>query len=184
MITTLLLAAGSGRRFGSQKLMAKLPDGRSVIAASMENLASGSDRILAVVGADAELDDTLQALGCTVVRNPRADEGMGTSIAAGVAASAEADGWLVALGDMPYVNSRTVAAVKASMRFGGIVVPQFAGRNGHPVGFGRDFREALLALHGDSGARVLMDRHARQVMTLPVADEGILRDIDLPSDIR
>ena len=184
MITTLLLAAGSGRRFGSQKLLAKLPDGRSVIAAAVENLAGCSDRIVAVVGADDALANTLRALGCKVVQNPRADEGMGTSIAAGIAASVESDGWLIALGDMPYVNSQTVAAVKATMRPGGIVVPQCAGRNGHPVGFGSAYREELLALLGDTGARLLLDRHAQTVVHVPVLDEGILRDIDLPSDIR
>ncbi len=184
MITTVLLAAGFARRFGSQKLLARLPGGESVIAASVGNLRPHSDRLIVVTGADPALDDVLHGLDCTIVKNPRAEEGMGASIAAGIAASRDSDGWLIALADMPFLQPNSVAAVKNALSPGSIVVPACRGRQGHPVGFGSAFGDALAALQGDRGARALLALHPDCVKVLEVADEGILRDIDLPTDLR
>lgn len=183
MITTLLLAAGRGRRFGSQKLLARLADGRSVIAASVANLRVDRERLLVVTRNDPSLLEELAALGVEVVMNDRADEGMAGSLAAGVAVSSDSKGWLIALGDMPFVNPATVAAVKACGLPSAIVVPVHLGQRGHPVFFGADYRAGLLSLRGDRGARTLFERHADGVKLIDVTDPGVLRDIDFPADI-
>jgi molybdenum cofactor cytidylyltransferase len=52
------------------------------------------------------------------------------------------------------------------------------------VGFGRDFLPALLQLGGDHGARHLVDGARDRVRSIPIDDPGILRDVDVPADLR
>ena len=186
MIACILLAAGSASRFGSQKLLARLPDGRRVVEASATNLfAAGVENVVAVARSDPELIRVLEACGSQVVINARADEGMGTSIAAGVAATPAASGWLIALGDMPSIRAETIAAVAAALDNGSnIVVPVIRGKRGHPVGFSAFYREQLQALTGDKGAREIYIAGASLVDEITVDDAGIFTDIDVPADLK
>ncbi len=185
MIVAILLAAGSAKRFGSQKLLAALPDGRCVVSASAETLLAGAGRVIAVTRRDEKLMRVLDDSGCQIVVNERADEGMGTSIAAGVRATPDADGWIVALGDMPYVRAETIAAVKAALANGAsVVVPSCAGKRGHPVGFSRAHFAALSALEGDAGARAVVMANAASVVVIETGDSGVFADIDVPADLQ
>ena len=186
MITCILLAAGSASRFGSQKLLARLADGRSVVEASVANLlAAGTGNIVAVTRRDPEMIRVLEACGCRVVINDRADEGVGTSIAAGVAASSDANGWLIVLADMPSIRAETIAAVAGALRGGArIVVPVMAGRRGHPVGFSARYGMELQALTGDTGARQILNTDAALVEEISVNDAGIFADIDTREDLQ
>src|SRR5205085_7742376 len=96
---------------------------------------------------DRALATALRDVGALVIECDRAHEGMGASLACGVASDDGADGWVVALGDMPAVAPATVAQVAATFRAGGgIVVPTYDGRDGHPVAFASSFRDQLAAL--------------------------------------
>jgi molybdenum cofactor cytidylyltransferase len=101
---------------------------------------------------------------------------MGDSIAAAVKASGAADGWLVVLGDMPFIQSSSIERVIASVE--GVTVPVSAGQYGHPVAFHRRFGPALMALSGDRGARPLFAQ--TQVREVQVDDPGVLWDVDVP----
>lgn len=184
MIVGILLAAGKSTRFGAPKLLAPLPDGRRLIEAAAQTLQNGVEQIIAVVRPDADLIAVLNALKIKVVLNERAEEGMGASIAAGVQATADATGWLIALGDMPCIRPSTIVQMTSALAHQkGIVVPQFQGRRGHPVGFAKCFQSQLLALRGDTGAKSIIEGHFAQLTTLDVDDPGIVLDIDFPHDI-
>ncbi len=184
VIAGILLAAGSARRFGSQKLLARLPDGRCVVEASAENLRAAVDRVIAVTRNDRELIQVLERCGCEVVINEQANDGMGSSIAAGVTASRDAAGWLIALGDMPFLFTATISGIVATLKLhGGIVVPTHQGQRGHPVAFSSAFAGALEILRGDTGARGLLASHPEAVALLPVEDHGVLADVDIPDDL-
>jgi molybdenum cofactor cytidylyltransferase len=125
----------------------------------------------------------LNDAGCDVVFSTDAERGMGASLAAGIEASADSEGWIVALADMPRIAVSTVEAVARTLDGGAsIVVPFYQGQRGHPVGFGSEHRDALIGLDGDTGARALLSTH--QVARLDVDDPGILRDVDTPEDLR
>ena len=105
-----------------------------------------------------------------------AQQGMGWSIAAGVAATPGAAGWLILPADLPLVRPETLQAVARALREHEVVIPFYRGQRGHPVGFGRTCREALLALQGDEGARSIVQ--AGQAMRLDVDDAGCVMDVD------
>lgn len=180
-----MLAAGSARRFGSDKLLAALPDGTPVCVAAASTLVATLPEVVAVVRPGAVmLTAALQDCGARVVVCPRADEGMGASLACGVAATPDWDGWLVALADMPCVRAATVQAVAAAVRNGApLAAPRFQGRCGHPVCFGASYREALAALTGDRGGRDLVQAASDRLCLVDCDDPGVLLDIDTPDDI-
>ena len=106
-------------------------------------------------------------------------QGMGTSIAVGVAATPGAGGWLVMPGDLPLIQPESLQAVASAMAHHQTVVPVVDGKAGHPVGFGARCREALLALRGDTGARTVLEQHPPHRLALH--DVGCILDVDTPS---
>lgn len=185
MIVGVLLAAGAGKRFGGGKLLARLADGTPVGVQAAVNLRDGVDRMVAVIREeDEDLARILAEAGCETLPFREAAQGMGASLAWGVAGSPDADGWLVALADMPWIRTETVSAVSARLRAGApVTAPVFRGRRGHPVGFGKSFRRELVSLRGDRGARDLLAREAGQIVPVDVEDDGILLDVDELSDV-
>jgi molybdenum cofactor cytidylyltransferase len=191
-IVGVLLAGGRGERFGGGKLLAPVRSaqddvvaGTPVGVAACRHLAASLPETIAVVRpGDAALVAALTSAGARVIVCERADEGMGASLACGVAATPEADGWVVALADMPWVRPATIAAVTAGLAAGAdIVTPRYEGQRGHPVGFSRRHGVALAALRGDEGARAVVPRHAATVQSIDVDDPGVLRDVDHAADL-
>jgi len=110
---------------------------------------------------------------------------MGSSLAACIAASVEASGWVVALADMPFIRPHTISGVLAALQSGApLAAPFFQGQRGHPVGFSSRFSKALLALHGDEGARQLLREHQIDLGMIECTDAGVIRDIDQLGDLQ
>jgi molybdenum cofactor cytidylyltransferase len=189
-IGVIVLAAGEGSRFrqvagaDKDKLLADCSgrDGtlRSVIEQTLANLPAALDRrVLVTTEARPQAMRMAQAYGCDIV--PIESTGMGDSIAAGVAACADADGWLIVLGDMPFILPSTIERIVAAMADDAVSVPVQNGEFGHPVGFGRSFGAGLMALTGDRGARPLFKQG--RVVEVEVDDPGVLWDIDVPESL-
>lgn len=183
-VVGILLAAGRGARFGGDKLLAPFA-GEGVGAAACRHLLMAIPRVVAVVRPDdAALAVALGAAGARVVRCANADDGMGASLACGVGATKDAAGWVIALGDMPWIQSATITRVAAAVREGArIAAPYHRGQRGHPVGFGALCYAELAALTGDQGALSVVRAHSEWITRVDVDDAGTLRDIDRPSDL-
>jgi molybdenum cofactor cytidylyltransferase len=186
----ILLAAGYSKRFGSNKLLQALPGGAPDagtpigLAAAKHLLEALPDSIAVVRPRAQKLGKILRDAGCNTVVCKNASEGMGTSLAAGVRATSDATGWIVALADMPFIRSETVRTVARAISEGAaIAAPVYRGERGHPVGFARRFLDELSSLHGDDGARQFIKQHPEWVKLLEVDDPGTVRDIDEPSDL-
>lgn len=184
-IVGLLLAAGSATRFGADKLQHVLPHGVAMAVQAARHLRSPLPRVIAVVKPGApELCSRLKAEGCEVVVCDNAAEGMGASLACAARAAGPADGYVVALADMPFVRPSTIAAVYAALAAGApLAAPYFRARRGHPVGLAGFFFEELVALRGDEGARRLLAANEGRLKKIPVGDPGAVRDIDTPEDL-
>ena len=182
-IVGILLAAGSATRFGADKLSVAMSDGRPLAVAALQALLTTVDEVVAVVRpGEGSLASALRAGGARVSACPHAHEGMGASLAWGVRAAPLAYGWVIALADMPWVRSETIAAVVAAMRAGAsAVAPECGGRRGHPVGFAAPFYSELASLAGDEGAKRVLAQHRPSLIA--TADDGILRDVDTPDDL-
>lgn len=185
MIRGILLAGGTGSRFGAQKLTHPLPDGTPIGRQSALNLLAAVDDVLVVhrPGEDAVMR-IFAGLPVTLLASERCHEGMGGSLAAAVAATADAASWIVALADMPFIQPASILAVRHALEAGAsIAVPSLEGRRGHPVGFSAAWREALSGLVGDEGARRIVAAQADVVTQVAVGDAGIFRDVDVPGDL-
>ena len=186
----VVLAAGQGARFqalageGQQKLLARCRglDGveRPVLEHTLRNLAGvPGTRVLVTRPDRPEVAELARRNGFSValVDSP----GMGDTLAAGIVAAPQASGWLVVLGDMPFIQAATCQQVLAALHDESICVPVAGQGYGHPVGFGRGFAPGLMALSGDQGARRLFA--GAKVVEIAVDDPGIYRDIDRPEDL-
>ncbi|HXE38680.1 MAG TPA: nucleotidyltransferase family protein [Azonexus sp.] len=184
-IIGILLAAGQGSRFGSDKLLHRLPDGTPLAVAAARNLRPACDRVIAILRPDSDfLAGLLTAAGCETVICPEAESGMGHSLAAGVKASPQAAGWLVALADMPFIAPASHQAVASGLSAGAsLVACEYQGRRGHPVGFAGHWFAQLAALSGDQGGKPILEAHRQDLILCPVDDPGVLRDIDRPADL-
>lgn len=184
-IVGVLLAAGSGQRFGAHKLHQPLADHTPLGVAAARSLVDALPESVAVVRpGDHVLHEAFAAMGLIVVENPVAARGMGASLAVGVRAAAGADGWLIALADMPWIRPATIRGLADRLATGAsIVVPEHAGRRGHPVGFTHRWGAELGMLSGDRGARDLIAANAGLVQRYATEDAGVLRDVDRRSDL-
>lgn len=186
-IGVIILAAGAGSRFrriagaDKDKLLADCTgrDGavRSVIEQVLVNLPASLEKRVLVTSKDRpQAIRMAQAYGCDFVELD--SPGLGDSIAAGVQACPDLDGWLIVLGDMPFILPSSIEQVAAGIHVDGISVPVLAGEYGHPVGFGRGFGPKLMALTGGRGAKALFA--GAQVVEVPVDDPGVTWDVDVP----
>ena len=189
----ILLAGGRGVRFGGDKLLSPLPAashgvsaGTPVGAASCRHLLAAISEVVVVVRpGDSLLRDAFRATGAKVIDCPRADDGMGASLACGVAAAADADGWIVALADMPWIAPISIMAVGDALEAGAeMAAPVYRGERGHPVGFAGNYGPMLAALTGDAGARSVVSARQWALRLIEVDDPGVLRDVDTLDDLR
>jgi molybdenum cofactor cytidylyltransferase len=181
----ILLAAGKGTRFGADKLLHPLADGTPMAVAAARRLGAAVPRNIAVVAdAESELAIRLAQAGLRIIPNPRAGEGMGTSIACGVAASPEASGWVIALADMPFIPEAVTRAIAAGLDKGAdIIAPVYKGQRGHPVGFSARHGPALMRLGSDTGARGIIAAHEDSLTLIETNEAGVVIDIDNPASL-
>ena len=174
-IALVLLAAGRSERFGGDKLMAEYKGKPLWTWAAMAAEEAGFQDLYIVNSPRTSIDPGNR---WQTVVNADADRGMGTSIAAGVAAAKARQRVVITLGDMPMVAPSHLRAL--AERTGPVFTRQPDGNAGCPAAFGRESFDQLRQLDGDRGARILA--HPDAVMMEPTST-GMLVDIDYKSDL-
>lgn len=184
----IVLAAGTSTRYGtSNKLLQEL-DGVPIVRHATETLVrSQVDDVSIVVGYQADqVKATVSGLDVSVCRNASYERGLSSSVRTGVRTAIESgdDAVLIALGDMPWVDSETANLLIEGYRrgVGDILVAAHDGQRGNPVLFDHRFFDALADIEGDTGGRqLLMERD--DVVLIETDDRDVLRDIDSPGDL-
>jgi molybdenum cofactor cytidylyltransferase len=181
-------AAGRSERFGGAKLVADV-DGRPMLERVIRSLVDGGvgDVVVVLAPQSAAVPALVPALALPRVRtvvNPDPGRGMFSTVLTGLA-GAEGDPILVLPGDLPFVRAKTVAAVvDEARRTGLLVVPTYRGERGHPVAIPGPLRQAVLSWDVASNLSACLKRLAPDRLELPVDDPGVLRDVDVPADLR
>ncbi len=189
-ITAILLAAGRSRRFGpDDKLMAEL-EGTPIILKTLGALSGSKCRAIHVVVApdNSPLKELLKDQPASLVANPQAEAGIGSSIATGIA-SLEDDvaGALILPGDMPWMTSafinRLIEAFVANERNRVIVPTTPEGEQRNPIIWPRSYFAELCKLSGSRGAKKLIPATPDQRLEILAPDTAIFRDIDTPAEL-
>jgi CTP:molybdopterin cytidylyltransferase MocA len=187
-ISAVLLAAGSGSRFGGRKLLAPYR-GRPLIESSLANLAQAPvDETVVVVGDDAKmLRAVCEPFGVRVVDNPDWEQGQSTSVQAGLLAlGPEVRAAVVLLADQPLVGAGAVERLVAAFEGGArVAVATYGAKRRNPVLFSRAVWPLLLEeLSGDEGARAVLRRHPDLLTEVPCDGVGDPADVDTAEDLR
>jgi molybdenum cofactor cytidylyltransferase len=186
-VVAVVLAAGRGSRMGQNKMLAPF-NNTTMLGATLDNIqAAGVDEVIVVTGHDHEmLASMLWQRNVRVVHNPDYQQGMSSSLAAGVRAAGAIDAVIVCLGDMPRVKAQVLDRMIAAfnpIEHRSIVVPTYKGEFGNPVLWGAEHFQRLTSLQGDKGARALIAGLKAEATEVDVDDEGILRDADTPEEL-
>ena len=180
-IGALLLAAGFSNRFGGIKLLARLNNGSTVFAQTLNRLSAAVEEVVIITRPD--LVSALEADESQIQPFDHADQGMGASLAFGMKFTKHWDACIVCLSDMPFVRSATYSLLIESADKDRIVIPKFNGTRGNPVVFGCKYFDSLAELDGDSGGKSLLARYPQDLMPIEVPDPAILTDIDTQADL-
>ncbi|WP_327267810.1 nucleotidyltransferase family protein [Streptomyces sp. NBC_01218] len=190
LVTGVLLAAGGGRRLGGRPKALLSHRGRPLIEHAVRSLRDGGcDRIVVVLGAAADEVRARSVLtGCAVTVNPRWEQGMGTSLRAGLAALTDtrAQAALVLLVDQPDIGAEAVSRVRtAHTSRASLVAAAYDGKRGHPVLLGAEHWAGVAeAADGDQGARAYLREHRAGLTLVECGDVARPYDIDTPEDLR
>ena len=183
-IRLIITAAGLSQRRPPNKLLLPLGE-KTVIETTVEIFIDTPLDITVVTGHQREKIEPLlyQRFGdrITIVHNPDYASGLASSVTAGLKNNpGEPDYWCFCNGDKPFIKQATIEYLLAELERSKppIMIPAFHDQIGHPTFFSADFTSELLALTGDSGGRDILQRHRREVLFVPVADEGVSLDMD------
>ncbi|WP_421934000.1 nucleotidyltransferase family protein [Phenylobacterium sp.] len=190
----IVLAAGSGTRFGGGKLLAAYGGGvllegalRAAFAAPVRTVTvvTGADpsRVAAVATAHAKAAG--QGARLRIVHAVDHAEGMGASLRRGAAAlPADAEGVFIFLGDMPRIPVAVLAPLAQAVEDGApAAAATFGGKRGHPAVIGAALIPQLLTLTGDAGARAVLQGLGDRLALVEAPDDGVLFDVDQPADL-
>lgn len=174
-VALILLAAGRSERFGGDKLSA-IFKGQPLWTWAAQAAEEAGFRDLYIVTSPRSSIKPGARWNCVV--NAEAERGMGTSIAAGIAAAQVHDRVVIALADMPRVPPSHLRALADAT--GSLFTRQPDGMAGCPAGFDKSAFEDLRQLDGDRGARILAARDAAMIAP---ANADMLIDIDRKTEL-
>jgi molybdenum cofactor cytidylyltransferase len=181
----IVLAAGASTRFGSAKQLVRIGDRPllSLIAGRVAEVVGQA--LLIVLGAQAaELTPLLRHSGGSTVINRDWREGLASSIRTGIGRlPPSCAGVMLVLADQACVTAEDLRRLAGAWRRQplGVAAAQYGGTVGAPAIFPRHLFSELSDLRGDSGARVLLKRHADSLVKVPMTSAAF--DLDTPDDL-
>jgi len=188
MLTAIVLAAGSSRRMGKNKLL--LPyTGSPLLTYVVGNiLAAKVGPVIVVTGYDAErIGEALKDLRVQMVHNPGYETGMTSSIQAGVNA-AGGEGYMICLSDMALISPGEYRLLKTAFDKeyrrdkACIIQPTYDNQTGNPVTFSAAWRQAILEHPGPEGCKSILRSHTDNCYQVEMLTSSVLQDVDWPED--
>ena len=181
----VVLAAGEASRFGSAKQLAGWQNGNMVQHAVAVARELVSNRVFVVLGAHAEaVQKTLNQNPVHIVHNPDWQQGLSTSIRAGIEALPEdTEAVLLLLCDQPLLDATSLEQLITGwqQQAESIVASEYDHSIGVPAIFPKNYFAQLAALKGDRGAKQILMAMRDQVLTLSIPEAAM--DIDTPEEL-
>jgi molybdenum cofactor cytidylyltransferase len=181
-ISGLILAAGQGKRAGYAKLSRMIGDKPMLEHVAEKAVKSDLSEIIVVTGFERDFAEQIaKKYGFKTCHNSNYEKGMSTSLKKGVQVlSDDCLGFAVILGDMPYIKTSTIDALITAYLDcqKGFVIPTYQNRRGHPTIISTKYRQEILEIYGDKGARDVIGANIEDVLFLEVDEVGILKDVD------
>jgi molybdenum cofactor cytidylyltransferase len=181
----IVLAAGASTRFGSAKQLVRIGDRPLLSLVAGRAAEVVGQALLIVLGAQAaELAPLLKHSAGSTVVNRDWREGLASSIRTGIARlPPSCAGVMLVLADQACVTAEDLRRLAGAWRRQplGVAAAQYGGTVGAPAIFPRHLFSELSDLRGDSGARVLLKRHADSLVKVPMTSAAF--DLDTPDDL-
>ena len=187
-LACLVTAAGSGSRFGMDKLMLPVSgQPMGIHALDTLRLDAFALRVLITSKDKGYLMDAAKERGFGVVINPAPERGMSSSVRLGteyILTTGEYDGILYAVADQPNLSAASVEKlIDAFEREPGCIwAPEAEGKRGNPVIFPASLFPELVQISGDKGGRQVIAAHRELLRTVQVPASE-LKDIDRKEDM-
>ena len=179
-IAGLILAAGGSSRMGDQNKLMMPFQGKPMLNHVVNaSLNSNLTQTFVVVGhQSSEIKNLVQSDDIQCVENEQWETGMASSIVAGISQLKQFNGFLILLGDMPLVTPELINEIIVHSSADKIVIPIKDGLHGNPVFFGSKFRDELLTLYGDSGAKKVIQNTLSSMIKIKIQSNTIFKDYD------
>ncbi len=177
-IAIILEAAGDSKRFGSNKLLHIMDDGRPMIASILDAVRplEAYKKILVT-----QYDEVAaMAPDLNVVMNDRPDLGISRSMQLGLEAGGDADAFMFCVCDQPGLTTATIRKLIEAYKKGtaGIVSLAWQGKMCNPKIFSSRYKEELMSLSGDTGGRQIIAAHTDDILLIEAESEDEVKDID------
>lgn len=188
-ITALLLAAGSSSRMGQSKqllLVDSVPLLRKTVLTALE---ANTNHVAVVLGYNAgQHQQIIQDLNVDIIKHPGWQEGMGSSLKAGVSHilknHPDTQAILVLVCDQPHITSEHLNALISNYQTSQapIIASAYASTVGVPVLFDKSKFAELLELDNTQGARKILEKNLSAVLSVEFPEGEV--DIDTPDDYK
>lgn len=181
-IGCVVLAAGNARRFGGNKLEARV-DGQTLIRRALEAVPAGLDTV--VVTQYPEIRALAESFGFRAVHNDAPEQGLSRSVRLGLEQLMDCAGVLFMVADQPWLRRESAEALVAlwAQNPGRIAAMAHGGVQGNPCIFPASLFPELLALTGDVGGSAVIRAHEGDVLLLET-DAAELADVDTPAALK
>jgi molybdenum cofactor cytidylyltransferase len=193
----VILAAGDSTRMGTDKALLPWPPAApgqasagTFLSAAIDSLSLFTEVVIVVAGKNTStIAPIVYATGASLVTNPDSARGQFSSLQVGLqeVLSRGRDAAMVTLVDRPPVSAKTVqtlcdAFAAAIARWKWAVVPQYAGKHGHPIVLGREMIEVFLKAAPSSTARDIEHQNAEHIEYVDVEDPLVIANVNTPED--
>ena len=189
-ISAIIMASGKSERMGTNKLLLEYR-GITFIENTLKKVLNENFYELAIITCDKEVKKKCQNYikklekdkkNIYLVDNKKSEKGQSESIKMGLKTLGKCDGYMFFSCDQPFLTSDTIKKILKNFNPERITIPEYDGKRSLPVIFGKNFKNELLKLEGDTGGKTVISNHPDKIRIVEIenSDEG--RDIDTKED--
>jgi molybdenum cofactor cytidylyltransferase len=196
-ICGVILAAGESRRMGTDKALLPWPPANAnqipagtFLSAAIRSFSPISDVVIVVVGKNrTNLEPVIYASGATLAINHDPDRGQFSSLQTGLqeVLNRGRDAAIVTLVDRPPVSPATIEKLHAAFgsaiaRWKWALIPEYAGKHGHPIFLAREMMEEFLKAPATGNAREILHQNHEHIAYFEVDDPLVTVNVNTPDE--